>query len=135
MNVNNSGHFARTELLLGEPAMNKLAATRVAIFGVGGVGGYALEALVRSGVGAIDVIDFDTVSESNINRHLPEEKALCIFYHGSYESIPTARDKILAFAKENNIPLKGSCRHIYLEGPPQHKDPNKFITQIAVLIQ
>ena len=70
MNVNNSGHFARTELLLGEPAMNKLAATRVAIFGVGGVGGYALEALVRSGVGAIDVIDFDTVSESNINRQI-----------------------------------------------------------------
>lgn len=70
MNVNNSGHFVRTELLLGEPAMNKLAATRVAIFGVGGVGGYALEALVRSGVGAIDVIDFDTVSESNINRQI-----------------------------------------------------------------
>ena len=50
--------------------MNRLAATRVAIFGVGGVGGYALEALVRSGVGEIDVIDFDTVSESNINRQI-----------------------------------------------------------------
>lgn len=70
MNVNNSGHFSRTELLLGEDAMKRLAATRVAIFGVGGVGGYALEALVRSGVGFIDVIDFDTVSESNINRQI-----------------------------------------------------------------
>ena len=70
MNVNNSGHFSRTELMLGEDAMNRLAATRVAIFGVGGVGGYALEALVRSGVGEIDVIDFDTVSESNINRQI-----------------------------------------------------------------
>ena len=50
--------------------MKRLAATRVAIFGVGGVGGYALEALVRSGVGEIDVIDFDTVSESNINRQI-----------------------------------------------------------------
>ncbi len=70
MNVNNSGHFSRTELMLGEDAMNRLATTRVAIFGVGGVGGYALEALVRSGVGEIDVIDFDTVSESNINRQI-----------------------------------------------------------------
>ena len=70
MFVNNSGHFSRTELMLGEDAMKRLAATRVAIFGVGGVGGYALEALVRSGVGEIDVIDFDTVSESNINRQI-----------------------------------------------------------------
>lgn len=70
MNVNNSSRFSRTELLLGENVMNKLAATRVAIFGVGGVGGYALEALVRSGVGEVDVIDFDTVSESNINRQI-----------------------------------------------------------------
>lgn len=70
MNVNNSGHFSRTELMLGENAMQRLAGTRVAIFGVGGVGGYALEALVRSGVGEIDVIDFDTVSESNINRQI-----------------------------------------------------------------
>ena len=70
MFVNNSGHFSRTELMLGEDAMKRLAGTRVAIFGVGGVGGYALEALVRSGVGEIDVIDFDTVSESNINRQI-----------------------------------------------------------------
>ena len=70
MNVNNSGHFSRTEMMLGENAMQRLAGTRVAIFGVGGVGGYALEALVRSGVGEIDVIDFDTVSESNINRQI-----------------------------------------------------------------
>ena len=70
MFVNNSGHFSRTELMLGEDALERLAATRVAIFGVGGVGGYAIEALVRSGVGEIDVIDFDTVSESNINRQI-----------------------------------------------------------------
>ncbi len=70
MNVNNSEHFSRTELMLGKEAMDRLAATRVAIFGVGGVGGYAFEALVRSGVGEIDVIDFDTVSESNINRQI-----------------------------------------------------------------
>lgn len=66
---------------------------------------------------------------------IPEEKALGIFYHGSYESIPDVRDKIITYAKENGIVLKGSCRHIYLEGPPQHKDPAKFITQVAVLIE
>lgn len=66
---------------------------------------------------------------------LPEETALCIFYHGSYESIPEVRDKIIAYATENNIVLKGICRHIYLEGPPQHKEPEKFITQVALLIQ
>ena len=62
--------FSRTELLLGNDAMDKLAASRVAIFGVGGVGGYALEALVRSGVGHIHLIDSDTVSESNLNRQI-----------------------------------------------------------------
>lgn len=65
---------------------------------------------------------------------LPEQQALSIFYHGSYESIPTVRDKMIAFAKEQGIPLKGICRHIYLEGPPQHKEPSKFITQIALLL-
>ena len=66
---------------------------------------------------------------------LPEEKALCVFHHGSYESIPAVRDKIIAHAFENNIRPKGICRHIYLEGPPQHKDPEKFITQVAVMIE
>lgn len=60
--------FSRTEALLGEGATKKLAAARVLIFGVGGVGGHAFEALVRSGVGAIDVVDSDDVAKSNINR-------------------------------------------------------------------
>lgn len=67
--------------------------------------------------------------------HLPAEKALCIFYHGSYESIPMVRDKLLAYAKENKLSPKGTCRHIYLEGPPQHNDPTKFITQVAILLK
>ncbi len=62
--------FSRTEALLGKAAMQKLSNSRVALFGLGGVGGAALEALVRSGVGHIDVFDFDTVSPSNINRQL-----------------------------------------------------------------
>ncbi len=62
--------FARTELLLGSEGLNRLHKARVAVFGVGGVGGYAAEALVRSGVGSIDLIDGDTVSESNLNRQI-----------------------------------------------------------------
>jgi tRNA A37 threonylcarbamoyladenosine dehydratase len=58
----------RTALLLGESAMQKLAASRVAVFGVGGVGGHLCEALARAGVGAIDLYDSDAVSLSNINR-------------------------------------------------------------------
>lgn len=62
--------FSRTELLLGDAAMKKLKNSRVAVFGVGGVGGYTVEALVRSGVGAIDLIDNDTVALTNINRQI-----------------------------------------------------------------
>lgn len=62
--------FSRTELLLGTEAMKRLANARVAVFGVGGVGGYVVEALARSGVGAIDVIDDDKVSLTNINRQI-----------------------------------------------------------------
>lgn len=62
--------FSRTQLLLGDEAMNKLAASRVAVFGVGGVGGYVCEALIRSGVGAIDLIDDDKVCLTNLNRQI-----------------------------------------------------------------
>lgn len=61
---------SRTALVLGETACNHLKNCRVAVFGVGGVGGFAVEALVRAGVGAIDIIDNDTVSESNLNRQI-----------------------------------------------------------------
>ena len=62
--------FARTEILFGAEAMAKLASSRVAIFGVGGVGGYVAEALVRSGVGSFDLIDNDEVSLTNLNRQI-----------------------------------------------------------------
>lgn len=67
--------------------------------------------------------------------HLPEEDSLSLYYHGNYEDIPMIREKLIDYAKENNIPLKGTCRHIYLEGPAQHKDPSKYITQIALLLK
>ena len=65
-----SERFSRTALILGEAGMQKLKNARIAIFGVGGVGGYALEALIRSGVENIDLYDMDTVSKSNINRQI-----------------------------------------------------------------
>ena len=62
--------FSRTRLLLGNDAMEKLSSARVAVFGLGGVGGYVAEALARSGVGALELVDHDTISITNINRQL-----------------------------------------------------------------
>ena len=64
------GIFDRTQLLLGAQAMRTLENSRVAIFGLGGVGGYIAEALARSGVGHLELIDHDTISQSNINRQI-----------------------------------------------------------------
>ncbi len=69
-NVTMSEQFLRTELLIGKDGVQKLLQARVAVFGVGGVGGYTVEALARSGVGAIDLIDNDKVVMSNINRQI-----------------------------------------------------------------
>jgi len=62
--------FERTALLLGKASVEKLAEKRVAVFGVGGVGGFVCEGLVRAGIGAIDIVDKDTVALSNLNRQL-----------------------------------------------------------------
>ena len=62
--------FSRTQILLGDEAMEKLQHARVAVFGIGGVGGYTAEALARSGIGSIDLIDPDEISVTNINRQL-----------------------------------------------------------------
>ena len=65
-----SEQFLRTEMLLGSDAIEKLHSARVAVFGLGGVGGYTVEALARSGVGSLDLIDSDTISVSNLNRQI-----------------------------------------------------------------
>lgn len=67
---NTENRFSRTEALLGEEAMEKLKKARVAVFGIGGVGGHVVEALVRSGVGAVDIVDSDKVCLSNLNRQI-----------------------------------------------------------------
>ncbi len=62
--------YSRTQLLLGPEGMEKLKNARVAVFGLGGVGGYVVEALARSGVGALELVDHDTISMSNLNRQI-----------------------------------------------------------------
>lgn len=62
--------FSRTQLLYGKEAMDRLSSSRIAVFGIGGVGGYVVEALVRSGIGALDLIDNDRVSLTNLNRQI-----------------------------------------------------------------
>ena len=62
--------LARTEKVIGSGALERLASARVAVFGLGGVGGHCVEALARSGIGALDIIDMDTVDETNLNRQL-----------------------------------------------------------------
>lgn len=62
--------FSRTELIFGAQALKKLSQSRVAVFGIGGVGGYVVEALARSGIGILDLIDSDTVAVSNLNRQI-----------------------------------------------------------------
>ena len=82
--------FSRTELLFGKEAMEKLAGSRVAVFGIGGVGGYTVEALVRSGVGAIDLIDDDKVCLTNLNRQIIATRKTV----GKYKT-KVMRDRIL----------------------------------------
>lgn len=66
--------------------------------------------------------------------NIPSFNAVSVFHHGTYEDIPKSREKLIAYANENGIEVSGRCRHIYLEGPPQHTDPSKFITQIILPI-
>lgn len=82
--------FSRTELLYGRERMRRLSSCRVCVFGVGGVGGYAVEALARSGIGALDLVDSDKVCLSNINRQiLATEKTL-----GRYK-VDVAKERVL----------------------------------------
>ncbi|MBO5136624.1 MAG: MerR family transcriptional regulator [Clostridia bacterium] len=67
--------------------------------------------------------------------NVPELKAVSLFHHGAYEDIPIAIKKLISYAEENNIKLTGTFRYLYLEGPPQHKDKSKFITQIIAIVE
>lgn len=83
--------FSRSELLLGEGAVAHLSRCRVAVFGIGGVGGYAVEALARTGIGAFDLVDSDVISPSNINRQILATHATV-----GQRKVDAARDRIAA---------------------------------------
>lgn len=68
-------------------------------------------------------------------EQLPALKAIAFFHHGAYEEIPSARARLIAYAEKNQIKLSGVFRNLYLEGPPQHKDKNKFVTQIIAFVE
>ncbi len=87
--------FSRTELLLGKDAMERLSRSRVAVFGIGGVGGYACEALVRSGIGALDLIDNDKVCLTNLNRQIIATRETI----GQYK-VDVMKERILAINPE-----------------------------------
>lgn len=66
---------------------------------------------------------------------LPATPALSLYHHGAYEGLPAAEKKLCAYARRHGLTPKGTLRRIYLEGPPQHKDPARFVTQAALLLE
>ena len=88
----------RTEMLLGREGVLRLSGARVAVFGVGGVGGYAVEALARAGVGELDLVDMDTVSESNINRQI-----IATYSTLGMPKTEAAKDRILSINPEARV--------------------------------
>ncbi|GAB1477304.1 tRNA threonylcarbamoyladenosine dehydratase [Bacillota bacterium] len=100
-----SSQFERTELLIGKEGFAKLTKARIAVFGVGGVGGYAVEALARSGVGFIDLFDNDVICLSNLNRQIiASHKTI-----GRYK-VDVSRERILDI---NPKAVVGACRVFY----------------------
>ena len=96
--------FSRTQLLMGDEAMDILARSRVAVFGIGGVGGYTVEALARSGVGALDLIDDDKVCVTNINRQIIALRSTVGMY-----KVDAAAERI----RDINPDCKVTCRKLF----------------------
>lgn len=90
--------FSRTELLIGKENMERLKSARVAVFGIGGVGGYVVEALARSGIGELSLIDNDKVSLTNINRQIIATRSTL----GKYK-VDVARDRIMDINPEAKV--------------------------------
>ncbi|MBR6184852.1 MAG: tRNA threonylcarbamoyladenosine dehydratase [Clostridia bacterium] len=103
--------WARTRLLLGDEAVERLQSCRVAVFGLGGVGGYAVEALARAGIGALDLIDSDRVALSNINRQL-----LALHSTVGKSKAEAARDRVLDISPDCRVTIH---KIFYL---PQNRD-------------
>ena len=92
--------LSRTEMLIGSDGLEKLKNSKVAVFGIGGVGGYVVEALARSGVGAFDLIDSDTVALSNLNRQIIATRDTI----GKYKT-EVMRDRILSICPSTEVEL------------------------------
>lgn len=107
--------FSRTRLLLGDDGIEKLQKARVAVFGVGGVGGYVVEALARAGVGALDLIDNDTVARSNLNRQI-----IATLYTIGKPKVDVAADRVHAINPACTVRV---FRTFYL---PETKDQFDF---------
>jgi tRNA A37 threonylcarbamoyladenosine dehydratase len=107
--------FSRTELLFGKEAMQRLEDSRVAVFGVGGVGGYTVEALVRSGVGAVDLIDDDKVCLTNLNRQIIATRSTV----GKYK-VDVMKDRILDINPQCKVEVH-KCFYL-----PENKDEFDF---------
>lgn len=90
--------YSRTQLLLGADAMARLRAARVAVFGLGGVGGYTVEALARSGIGALDLIDNDQVSPTNLNRQILATRATL-----GMDKVTAARERVAQIDPEITV--------------------------------
>lgn len=110
--------FSRTELLFGREAMEKLASARVAVFGIGGVGGYTVEALARSGVGALDLIDDDRVCLTNINRQILATRNSI----GKYK-VDEAEQRILSI---NPKCVVSTCKTFYLPSTEDQFDFTQY---------
>lgn len=108
--------FSRTELLFGKEAMERLEKSRVAVFGIGGVGGYTVEALVRSGIGAIDLIDDDKVCLTNLNRQIIATRKTV----GQYK-VDVMKERILEINPECKVEVH-KCFYM-----PENKDEFDFI--------
>lgn len=74
-------------------------------------------------------------SEGTYVYDMPALRGISIFHHGAYEEIPKTRGKLITYAEENGIILSGTFRNVFLEGPPQHKDKERFVTQIIAIIE
>ncbi len=115
MTIKMENQFSRTEMLFGKEKMERLHSSRVAVFGIGGVGSYVVEALARSGIGALDLIDNDTVSLSNLNRQIIATHKTV----GQYK-VDAAKQRVLEI--NPNISVK-TCKTFFM---PETQDEFDF---------
>lgn len=110
-----SERFSRTEKLISKKNIDKLASSKVAIFGIGGVGGYVAEALARSGVGAFVLVDKDTVSESNINRQI-----IATYSNIGKNKVDVMKERILSINPDAKVEVR-NCFYL-----PENSDEFDF---------